>query len=93
MVDAAVFGTVTSIYLSLMNLYAAELFPTEARSRLLASAWALNRVGAAVAPLLLVPLLRNHGPQQMFAVIAGTIVAAIVVTCLSPAGRQRQAVA
>ncbi|MFG6489269.1 MFS transporter [Roseateles sp. BYS78W] len=92
-VAATVFGTVTSIYLSLMNLYAAELFPTEARSRLLASAWALNRVGAAVAPLLLVPLLRNHGPQQMFAVIAGTIVAAIVVTCLSPAGRQRQAVA
>lgn len=90
---AAVFGMVTSIYLSTLNLYAAELFPTEGRGRRLSSAWALNRIGAAVAPLLLVPLLRNDGAVAMFAVIAGTIVAALVVTGLSPRGRQRQAVA
>lgn len=90
--SAAVFGMVTSIYLSTLNLYAAELFPTEGRSRRLASAWALNRVGAAIAPLLLVPLLRGQGAVAMFAVIACTIAAALAVTYISPAGLQRQAV-
>jgi len=88
---AAVFGMATSIYLSTLNLYAAELFPTEGRSRRLASAWALNRIGAAVAPLLLVPLLHSHGAEPMFTVVAATIVAALVLTYLAPRGRQRQA--
>lgn len=88
----AVFGMATSIYLSTLNLYAAELFPTEGRGRRLASAWALNRIGAAVAPFLLVPLLHSHGAEEMFAVVAATIVAALVLTYLSPRGRQRQAV-
>lgn len=90
---AALFGMATSIYLSTLNLYGAELFPTEGRGRRLASAWALNRVGAAIAPLLLVPLLHAHGAVAMFEVIAFTIAAALVVTYLSPHGRQRQAVA
>ncbi|SHM30852.1 MFS transporter [Rhizobacter sp. OV335] len=89
---ATVFGMATSIYLSTLNLYAAELFPTEGRSRRLASAWALNRIGAAVAPLLLVPLLHDQGAEAMFAVVACTIVAALGLTYLSPRGRQRQAV-
>lgn len=87
-----VFGMATSIYLSTLNLYAAELFPTEGRGRRLASAWALNRMGAAIAPFLLVPLLHSHGAEEMFAVVACTIVAALMVTYFSPRGRQRQAV-
>lgn len=89
---AAVFGMATSIYLSTLNLYAAELFPTERRGRRMAGAWALNRIGGAIAPLLLVPLLHNQGAETMFVVVACTIVAALILTCLSPRGRQRQAV-
>jgi len=93
LVAVAVFGMATSIYLSTLNLYAAELFPTEGRGGRLASAWALNRIGAAAAPFLLVPLLHSHGAQEMFAVVAATLVATVVLTYLSPRGRQRQAVA
>ena len=86
---AAFYGVGASIYLSILNLYAAEFFPTEGRGRRLASAWALNRLGAAIAPLLLVPLLRNHGAAQMFSVVGGVILLSIVVTCLAPKGMQR----
>lgn len=87
---AAFYGMAASIYLSILNLYAAEFFPTEGRGRRLASAWALNRVGAAIAPLLLVPLLRSHGALQMFLVVGAVIVLSIVVTYLAPKGLQRQ---
>lgn len=86
---AAVYGMAASIYLSILNLYAAEFFPTEGRGRRLASAWALNRIGAAIAPLLLVPLLRSHGAPQMFAAVGVVIVLSIVVTYLAPKGLQR----
>jgi putative MFS transporter len=86
---AAFYGMAASIYLSILNLYAAEYFPTEGRGRRLASAWALNRVGAAIAPLLLVPLLRSHGAPRMFIVVGGVIVLSIVVTYLAPKGLQR----
>jgi putative MFS transporter len=86
---AAFYGMAASIYLSILNLYAAEFFPTQGRGRKLASAWALNRLGAALAPLLLVPLLRNVGAAQMFMVVAAVIAVGIVVTYLSPKGLQR----
>ena len=89
---AAFYGMAASMYLSILNLYAAEFFPTEERGRRLAGAWALNRIGAAIAPLLLVPLLRGHGASQMFAVVGAVIVLSIAVTCLAPKGLQRHGV-
>lgn len=89
---AAFYGMAASIYLSILNLYAAEFFPTAGRGRRLASAWALNRAGAAVAPLLLVPLLRNDGAAAMFSAVACVVAVSIVVTYLSPKGLQRHGV-
>lgn len=87
---AAFYGMAASIYLSILNLYAAEFFPTEERGRRLAGAWALNRIGAAIAPVLLVPLLRSHGALQMFAVVGAVLLLSIVVTYLAPKGLQRR---
>lgn len=86
---AGVFWMAASIYVTTLTLYTAELFPTRTRSRHLARAWAVNRCGAAVAPFLLVPLLRNQGAEQMFAWIVVLLGLSIAALYRSPHGRQQ----
>jgi putative MFS transporter len=76
------------LYVSTINLYGAELFPTETRAASISGSWALNRLGAAVAPLLLLPLLHSGGPSAMFVVIAGTLAATLFLLRVAPPGRQ-----
>jgi putative MFS transporter len=87
-----VFGIAGAVYISAMSLYGSELFPTSRRAASLAGAWSLNRLGAVAAPFLLLPLLKLSGPSAMFAVIAATLAASIVILALSPQGRQGQSV-
>lgn len=87
------FGVFAVIYAAGINIYAAELFPTHRRAGSLATAWAFNRLGAAIAPLVLLPLLRNEGPLAMFGVIALCLVLNIALLASSPRGRERRAVA
>ena len=87
------FGMAMAIYVAVLSLYGSELFPTAKRATSLAGAWALNRLGAVMAPLLLLPLLKGSGPVAMFAVIAATLAASAAVLAFAPRGRQRQAVA
>jgi len=91
--SSVVFGAFISIYVATLNVYGAELFPTRSRASSLAGAWALNRVGAAVAPLLLLPLLQTKGAMSMFAVIAATLVASVALLLVAPPGLQRKPVA
>ncbi len=79
------------LYVSTVNVYGAELFPTHTRAASIAGAWALNRFGAAVAPFVLLPLLRTGGTNAMFAVIAATLAASIVLLAFGPPGQQRRA--
>jgi len=87
------FTLLVSMQLSFLNLYLSELYPTESRARAVAGAWALNRVGAALSPLLLLPLLQGQGPYTMFAAIAATLMAAILLLAFAPSGAPRRAVA
>ncbi|MDP3812189.1 MAG: MFS transporter [Hydrogenophaga sp.] len=80
------------IYISALNIYAAELYPTSVRATTLSGVWALNRLGAAAAPLLLVPLLRSQGVFAVFAVITATLLASMAVLYFSPPGLQRKQV-
>jgi putative MFS transporter len=91
-VAMALFNLAISLYITLLTIYGAELFPTKSRASATAGAWALNRVGAALGPLLLVPILRGAGATVMFAVVAASLVATIALLCAAPRGRQRQAV-
>jgi putative MFS transporter len=91
--SAGIFGVFTSLYVSTLNVYGAELFPTRLRASAVAGAWALNRVGAVLAPLLLLPLLSLHGALSMFGVIAATLLASAVLLLAAPAGLQRKPVA
>lgn len=92
-VSSFAFTLLVSMQLSFLNLYLSELFPTETRGRAVAGAWAMNRVGAALSPLLLLPLLHDKGAYTMFAVIAATLLAAVVLLVFAPAGAGRRAVA
>jgi putative MFS transporter len=92
-VGSFVFTLLVSMQLSFLNLYLSELFPTETRGRAVAGAWAVNRVGAALGPLLLLPLLQGRGASTMFAVIAASLVAGIALLALAPSGAVRRPVA
>lgn len=91
--SSTVFGVFISLYISTLNVYGAELFPTRNRASSIAAAWALNRVGAVLAPLLLLPVLSVHGAVSMFAVIAGTLLVSTLLLALAPPGQQRKKVA
>lgn len=86
------FTLLVSMQLSFLNLYLSELFPTQARARAVAGAWACNRVGAALGPLILLPILRGQGAITMFAVIAATLLAGIALVACAPAGGARRQV-
>lgn len=86
------FGLFAALYIPTLSLYVAELFPTEQRARSSSSAWTMNRVASALAPLVLVPLVRSHGPLWSFSLLALLWVATVGVLSLAPAGQQRRAI-
>lgn len=87
------FTLLVSMQLSFLNLYVSELFPTATRGRAVAGAWAVNRVGAALSPLLLLPLLHGKGANTMFGVIAASLLAGVVLLVFAPSGAARRPVA
>lgn len=86
------FNLSVSLYVPLLTVYSAELFPTRQRASATSIAWALNRLGGALGPLLLVPTLRGAGPAVMFAVVAASLLATLAVLAASPRGQERRAV-
>ncbi|MBI3346858.1 MAG: MFS transporter [Burkholderiales bacterium] len=91
-VAMALFNLCVSLYVPLLTVYSAELFPTRQRASATSVAWAINRLGGALGPLLLVPTLRGAGPAVMFAVVAASLLATLVVLAASPRGLERQAI-
>ncbi|MCE4556570.1 MFS transporter [Roseateles cellulosilyticus] len=91
-VAMGLFNLSVALYVPLLTVYSAELFPTGQRASASAIAWAINRLGGALGPLLLVPTLRGAGPSVMFAVVAVSLLATLAVLAASPPGLERQAV-
>ena len=91
-VAMALFNLSVSLYVPLLTVYSAELFPTRQRASATSIAWSINRLGGALGPLLLVPTLRSAGPAVMFAVVAASLVATLGVLAASPRGLERQTV-
>ena len=86
---SVLFTLASALYVPILSLYSAELFATQIRARAMSIAWAFNRAGAAIAPLVLVPLLRSGGTTAMYLVIGGTLVLSVVLLAASIPGRQR----
>jgi len=76
------FNLIGSIYVAVLSVYAAELFPTSLRASASASAWAVNRVASASVPLALLPLLKSAGAIAMFTVVAAALLASIALVAI-----------
>ena len=79
-----------SLFVPASAIYFAEQFPTAIRGRATSALWSLNRFGAVIAPLVLLPLLRAHGTGPLAVVIGGALLAAIALVWMMPRGRARQ---
>lgn len=86
--SAVAIGVCGVLYIAAINLYATELFQTQARAGSAALAWSFNRIGAASSIFALVPLLKAEGHLTMFGVIA----ASLLLLASSPRGLERQRV-
>ena len=89
----AAFSFLAAIYGPLLSIYAAEIFPTDIRASATATAWSMNRVGSAIAPLALLPTLQTAGPLMTFATIAVSLMLSLILIALfGPKGRARLSV-
>jgi MFS transporter, putative metabolite:H+ symporter len=80
------------VYVITLNVYSSEIFGTRDRASSLSLGWSLNRIGAAAAPAVLLPILHQSGPTTMFLLIAGTLVLSVLLLTLAPRSRSREPV-
>jgi MFS transporter, putative metabolite:H+ symporter len=87
------FSITGQLYVPTLTMYAAESFPTAVRARAGAGAWAVNRIAAAMAPLILLPLLKSVGVGAMFTVMTSAVALGLVLVLVcGPRGRAGLAV-
>jgi len=79
-------------YVTILNVYTGEIFSTRSRASAVSRGWALNRVGAVLAPPILLPLMHSVGPTKMFSAIAATLVLSVALLLGAPRGPSRQPV-
>jgi putative MFS transporter len=93
MATGLLFNLLVNLFTPVIVLYAAELFTTDRRAQGASWGWASNRFASALVPLALLPLLHAQGPLAMFIVIAGTLLAFVVVVAIfGPRGSAGRAV-
>jgi putative MFS transporter len=81
------FGVASALYLPAMTTYGAELFDAAVRGRATTTAWTMNRVAAAITPILMLPLLHSDKIATVALVIVGTLGISIVVLVCAPPHR------
>lgn len=94
MTSGLIFNLLVNLLTPVLVLYAAELFTTDRRAQGTSWGWASTRVGSALVPLALLPLLKAQGSLAMFVVIAGTLIAFVaVILVFGPRGNAGRTVA
>ncbi len=86
------FQLLAILQVSTMTTYGAELFPTAWRARTSTAAWSINRIASALAPLILLPLLKTYGIWAMFSVIVAILAIGVALVFFAPKGRAGRAV-
>jgi putative MFS transporter len=79
MLTSFAFGVLISLYIPALYLYSSELASTRIRGRFMSWLWSINRTAAAISLLALLPLLHEVGIWPVFMVIAGTLLAGVVI--------------
>lgn len=76
------FSLGVALYMPVMTIFGAEMFPASNRASTTSFAWALNRAASALAPLILLPLL-DRGAAPVIVVIAVALAAGIGVAFIA----------
>ena len=85
---AFMFNMGVALYTPAMMVYGAELFPTTSRASATSTAWALNRLSAALVPAAVVPLLQVSSPESVVnAVLAVLALIIALVLAFGPGGK------
>jgi putative MFS transporter len=93
MLCATAFTLAAALYVPSLSVYGAELFPTTSRASAFGSAWTFNRIGAATAPLVLLPLLQSSGSDALMLVVGASLLSSLILLMWAPPGKTRRAVA
>jgi putative MFS transporter len=81
------FSLASALFLPAMTVFGAEQFPRRLRGRGATMAWSVNRLGAVVSSMALIPLSQANKSSTVFAVIVGALAAIIgLVVALSHLG-------
>ena len=79
MASGILFSLMGVVFVCVLGLYVAELFPVGPRAMATTGTWAVSRVASALTPLALVPLLHAWGSLAMFAAIATALLACLLL--------------
>jgi putative MFS transporter len=79
-----------ALYVPSLSVYGAELFPTRSRAAAFGGAWTFNRAGAALAPILLLPLLHTAGAMALMAVVTVSLLLSLGLLWVAPAGAAKR---
>jgi putative MFS transporter len=71
------FSTGVALYTPALTVYGAELFPSRSRATATATAWALNRLAACLAPLVLIAVSGGSAT-----VLTGSVCIALTLSIL-----------
>ena len=78
------FGVLSALYIPTMTLYGAERFTADTRSRATTVAWAVNRAASALAPILLLPLVRGGQIRPVELVIIASLGVGVLLQLWRP---------
>ena len=73
------FGVATAIYVTVLTIYAAEIFPAGIRTFATSTAWAINRGASVIAPVILFPLVASHSAAASMLPICVALGASIIL--------------
>lgn len=78
-----VFGIGSALYMPTMVMFGGEAFAAGVRGRAVSVGWACNRLAAAVAPMLLIPLVRGGHDMVIAGVLCGTLAMTILLLLIA----------
>jgi putative MFS transporter len=84
-VTVVLFSTGVALYTPAMTVYGAELFPYRSRATATANAWALNRLAACAAPIVLIAIYGSSATMLLGSVCIA-LVLSIALLWAGPAG-------
>lgn len=83
-VSVMAFGICMALYLPTIAAYGAEMFPVRIRAAATSAGWASNRLGAALAPAVLLPLVRGGRTELVETLLCLSLLATIVLLVVPP---------